>query len=38
MTKTTHSKLGGRQMELRCFMDLALSWKEVKAPNNIRFL
>lgn len=37
MTKTAH-KLGGKQMELRCFMDLALSRKEVKTPNNIRFL
>ena len=37
MTKRVH-KLGGRQMELRCFMDLALSRKEEKAPNKIRFL
>lgn len=37
MTKGAH-KLGGRQMELRCFMALALSRKEVKAPNKIRFL
>lgn len=37
MTKTAH-KLGGRQIELRCFMDLVLSRKEVKVPSNIRFL